>query len=219
MAKPTNPLLRRAVYVFSRLRTRRAFTFRGASFQVTDGVFNPTTFRASLLFARLALVRAPSRPSRVLELGCGCGLTSVLLARAGHQLTAIDIDPLAVENSLANANRNGVSIRALVSDWGSALAENDRFDFIAANPPFLVEEPPAFHRALYAGPGAEVLGKALTAARARLAENGRVLVLTSDRTGRAAFLAAARDADLRIFQTHQHRQWLDTYIEDVLTPA
>ena len=219
MAKPTNPLLRRAVYVVSRLRTRSTFTFLGASFTVTSGVLNPTTFRASLLFARLALMRSPSRPSRVLELGCGCGLTSVLLARAGHHLTAIDIDPQAVENTRANASRNGVSIRAVVSDWGSALPESDAFDFIATNPPFLIEEPPAFRQALYAGPGLAAPRKALAAARARLAEKGRVLVLTSDRTGREAFLKAVREADMRIAHTQRHRQWLDTYLEDVLIAA
>lgn len=216
MAKPSNRFLRRALYVLGRLRERKAFTFRGGSFQVHEGVLNPTAFRASFLFAREALRHAPQASSGVLELGCGCGLTAVLLAQAGHQVTAVDIDDRAILNTQSNAERNHVGLRSLVSDWDEALGAGERFDFIVMNPPFLIEEPPALRRALYAGPGLEFIETGLRAARRRLSTTGRLLVLTSDRTGRERFLETVNHAGLRLSETEQNRQWFDTYFTDVL---
>jgi release factor glutamine methyltransferase len=219
MAKPTNRFLRRAYYVGSRLRERKSFTFLGRSFHVAEGVLNPTAFRASLVFGRASLEQAPSKPSRFLELGCGCGLTSVLLAHAGHHVTAVDIDPRAVLNTRSNAERNGVAMRVLVSDWDKALDADEQFDFISMNPPFLTEEPPAFHQALYAGSDLSLLQGGLVAARRRLADGGRLLTLTSDRTGRESFLERTRRAGLLVVLSQQNREWFDTYYTDLLEPA
>ena len=219
MARPINRFLRRAVYVVGRMRERSRFSFLGRSFEVHDGVLNPTAFRASLVFGRETLSRAPSPPAQVLELGCGCGLTSVLLAHAGHQVTAVDIDAAAVANTRSNAERNRVSLRALVSDWDRELGPDERFDFIAMNPPFLREEPPAFRAALYAGSDLAILQAGLHAARRRLASKGRVVILTSDRTGREPFLESVRLEGLRVITTKQDRRWFDTYFTDVLEAA
>jgi SAM-dependent methyltransferase len=39
----------------------------------------------------------PAAPARVLDVGCGTGTPSLELARAGHDVTAIDPDPTAIE--------------------------------------------------------------------------------------------------------------------------
>lgn len=219
MAKPTHPLLRRAVYIAGRLRERRKFRFAGSRFEVREGVLNPTAFRASLLFARASLRHAPEIPSRVLELGSGCGLTAVLLARAGHSVTAVDTDPKAVANTVENAIANQVRLRTLESRWDSALQPDERFDFIVSNPPFLTEVPPAFRTALHGGLNLENVQACLDAARRRLADEGRVLVFTSDRTGRSAFLEVVRLARLRILESREDVRWFDTYFIDLMEAA
>lgn len=219
MAKPTHPLLRRALYILGRLRERRHFRFQGCRFDVHEGVLNPTVFGASLVFARACLGHAPEPPARVLELGSGCGLAAVLLARAGHTVTAVDIDVAAVKNTALNALTNSVNLTALESRWDESLPAEHRFAFVVTNPPFLTEEPPAFRTALFGGSNLELLRGSLEAIRRRLAANGRALVLTSDRTGRAAFLEAVRDARLRVAESHEDKHWLDTYFIDILEAA
>ena len=56
------------------------------------------------------LIDALPAGARVLEIGCGGGITSVLLARAGFAVTALDISPAMVEATRAAAASAGVDI-------------------------------------------------------------------------------------------------------------
>jgi predicted nicotinamide N-methyase len=66
------------------------------------------------------------RGARTLELGCGLGLVSVAAAIAGARVLATDWSAEAIRFTQANAERNGVSVRAAVVDWsapGELLAQ------------------------------------------------------------------------------------------------
>ena len=67
---------------------------------------------------------------RVVELGCGLGLPSLIAAAKGASVTAVDWSPDAVELLLANAARNGLELRAEVRDWRDPWDE--RFDLALA---------------------------------------------------------------------------------------
>lgn len=214
-----HPLARRALYVVSRLRRRERFTLHGARFEVAPGVLNPTLFRASLLFAHAALRHAPRRPARVLELGCGCGLAAVLLARAGHAVVALDRDVRAAANTRGNARRNGALVRVLASDWDAALWPEASFDYVVSNPPFLTDEPPAQRAALFAGAGLQALGDALAASARRLTRDGRALLFTSERSGRARVLELIAGAGLRPLAAEAARQSGERFHVDLLARA
>jgi predicted nicotinamide N-methyase len=72
------------------------------------------------------------RDKRVVDLGAGCGVASIAAARAGARcVTAVDVDPMALEASRANAELNGVSLeraRALPGDWDVLLAADVLYD-------------------------------------------------------------------------------------------
>jgi ribosomal protein L11 methyltransferase len=52
-------------------------------------------------------------PSSLLDVGCGSGVLSIAAAKLGFEpVTAVDLDDAAVEATLANAQVNGVSVRA-----------------------------------------------------------------------------------------------------------
>jgi predicted nicotinamide N-methyase len=68
---------------------------------------------------------------RVIELGCGLGVPSLVAARAGARVTATDEDPDALELLQHNARENGIEIETAQLDW-SAPGEPGRFDLVLA---------------------------------------------------------------------------------------
>ncbi len=67
---------------------------------------------------------------RVVELGCGLGLPSLVAAARGADVTASDWAEDAVELLRENASRNGLVLRAEVRDWREPWPE--RFDVVLA---------------------------------------------------------------------------------------
>lgn len=61
--------------------------------------------------------RATLAGTRVLELGCGLGLPSVVAARLGAQVTATDFHPDAGAWCQANAAAHGVAVAFRAGDW------------------------------------------------------------------------------------------------------
>lgn len=78
---------------------------------------------------------------RVLDLGCGTGVLSVLAAARGASVCGIDIDPHAVEFATRAATVNGQSIRFLTADVTDApkLLGHGAFTHILMNPPYFDE--------------------------------------------------------------------------------
>ncbi|MEZ0492769.1 methyltransferase [Kineococcus sp. TBRC 1896] len=56
-------------------------------------------------------------PCRVLEIGAGLGVPSLCAALAGHEVTAADWAPDAVDLLRENADRNGATLRAQRWSW------------------------------------------------------------------------------------------------------
>ena len=119
---------------------------------------------------------------RVLEVGCGSGIVSIHCARNGCDVTAVDINPLAVELAKRNATANGVNISISESD----VYENvdGRFDTIVFNLPYLpVDEEGLLAKAWSGGPdGLGPLPRLLEGAPRHLLPDGRVVVVVSSLT-------------------------------------
>jgi predicted nicotinamide N-methyase len=67
---------------------------------------------------------------RVVEIGCGLGLPSLVAAAHGAKVTAVDWAADAIELLERNAQRNGLSMRAERRDWREPWGE--RFDLAVA---------------------------------------------------------------------------------------
>jgi SAM-dependent methyltransferase len=78
--------------------------------------------------ALLSLLEAA--PRRVLDLGCGTGWTSRLLARAGYEVTGVDIsaDAIGIAQELA-AEENLANVTFLVGDYETVLPANT-YDYV-----------------------------------------------------------------------------------------
>ena len=86
--------------------------------------------RLALALLADAMAETPART--VLDVGTGSGILAVAAAKLGAEtITAVDIDPLAVDAARETARRNGVADRVRVSE-GSVPADQ-RYDLVLAN--------------------------------------------------------------------------------------
>lgn len=143
-----------AAAVFEALVTRRAAgepiayltglrEFYGRDFAVTPAVLIPRPETELLVDLGRAAV-AGRTAARILDLGTGSGCVAVTLALElpGAEVVAIDVSAAALAVAGANAARLGARVRFLESDWFAALGEDERFDLIVANPPYVAEGDP-----------------------------------------------------------------------------
>ena len=153
----------------------------GLALTVAPGVFPPTIFASTKMMAR-HVAALPLAGRRLLEIGTGAGAIALMAGRAGAQVTAVDIDPVAVACARANAaaNRLTGAVEVLQSDLFSALPSQARFDYIVFNPPMFpkIQSGPATY-AWHVGRDCSLLNVFANAARARLTPNGYVVLLMS----------------------------------------
>jgi release factor glutamine methyltransferase len=166
-------------------------------FEVTPAVLIPRPETERLV--ELVLERVlPGAAARVLDLGAGSGCVAIAVARhrPRAQVLAADAALDAVELARKNAERHGTpNVRVLRSDWFAALA-HERFDVIAANPPYVAAGDPHLdagdlrfepRRALVAGPaGTECIAAITAAAPAHLNPGGWLLFEHGPEQGSAA---------------------------------
>jgi len=81
--------------------------------------------------AALMVARPPAAGARVLEIGCGLALASLVCQRLGVDITASDRHPLAQEFLDANARLNGLALlRYRHGDWSLTEAPGSLYDLI-----------------------------------------------------------------------------------------
>jgi release factor glutamine methyltransferase len=116
--------------------------FYGLNFHVTPAVLIPRPETEHLVEAVLKLL--PSNHSlKIADIGTGSG--AIAIALAAHlpqaEIIALDIslDALAVASTNARENNVADRIRFLQSDLLSAINEEEEFDAIVSNPPYIPE--------------------------------------------------------------------------------
>jgi tRNA1Val (adenine37-N6)-methyltransferase len=143
----------------------------------------------SILLARYA---RPRRQIRILELGAGCGVVSVVLA-ALHQpkeAVAVEVQPPLAAMIEHNARLNGIAaLRAICADVRETIPElrAERFDYVVANPPYRAatrgRESPDAQRRIARGGGGATLSEFIAAAARYVRHGGKLaIVFTASRT-------------------------------------
>ncbi len=175
--------------------------FFSLRFEVSPDVLVPRPETEVLVERMIGLARhGPGSPRRILDVGTGSGCIAIALARhlPDAQIAAGDISPEALAVARRNAERLGVLPRIdfRVSDLAAAWRDDEPFDALVANPPYIgLDEADSLPRnvrdfepalALFAGAdGMDVLRRLPGEARSVLRGGGHLLVEVSHRQAAA----------------------------------
>ena len=155
------------------------FYYGDIGLEVPEGVYCPR--EDSLLLAK-SLEKLERKGKKCLEIGCGSGFLSILMAKEGAVVTSADINKDAVASATRNSSKNDVNVEALDSDLFGKI--DGKFDLIVFNPPYLPVDDKYAHESYDGGKtGRAVIGRFLEGAKDHLTVNGKVLLLISSLTG------------------------------------
>lgn len=107
------------------------FFFEEIELEIPESVYEPR--EDSILLAN-HLKAMEEKNMKVLEIGCGSGLLSIILAKE-NDVTSVDINPTAVSITKRNAEHNDVIIKTFNSDLFESV--HGKYDLIIFNPPYL----------------------------------------------------------------------------------
>jgi len=131
------PVLKSAYNIYA--SKERSYSYKGIDVRVMPGVFHPGLFFSTKLLIEY-ISKYDLNDKNVLELGAGSGLISVYCAKLKANVTASDINPIAVENINQNSKLNSVIINVVESDLFDRI-ETKEFNFIIINPPYYPKNP------------------------------------------------------------------------------
>jgi cyclopropane fatty-acyl-phospholipid synthase-like methyltransferase len=69
---------------------------------------------------------------RIMDLGCGFGLASIALAKAGFQVKAVDISSQAIRKLMVQASKKGLAIETVICA-AQDVATDEHFDAVIVN--------------------------------------------------------------------------------------
>lgn len=133
---------------------------------------------ASTSLAQLTL-RHPVE--RALDLGTGCGVQALHLARHSQQVVATDVNERALRLARFNAALNGLPQIAVRNGSFFEAVAGEQFDLVATNPPFVIS-PGTGERLVYRDsglPGDQVVEHLVRSAPEFLAPGGWCQILTN----------------------------------------
>lgn len=140
------------------IRREQEFRYSGLRLRIPPGVFHPGVFFSTPIFLNF-LETIDFQGKKVLDVGTGSGALALLAARSGAAVTALDINPLALETARQNAEENCLTARFVHSDLFDALAPQS-FDVLLINPPYYPKAPRNdAERAFFAGEHLEYFEK------------------------------------------------------------
>ncbi len=210
--------LRRAAFGLWHARIRSSLgrpdrvSLLGFDLVVAPGVLNPRHFRTSRVLAAY-VAGLDLNNQRVADIGTGSGLAALAAARAGARVTAVDIDPVAVECASQNAARTGLAARIQVvrSNVWEAVDPTLRFDLVISNPPFYPRDAEGPQdQAFAAGADYSFFTRLADGLGHRLAAHGSLVLVHSSDVPIAEIAGRMRTVGLSLHPLRERRGFFET---------
>jgi len=115
--------------------------FMGNKYKVNENVLIPRDETEILVKHSYELIKNKKEKIDVLDIGAGTGCISIELAKRldNVEILAVDISSDAIRTALENVNNQNVVRKVILrkSDLYSKIRENEKFDLIVSNPPYI----------------------------------------------------------------------------------
>lgn len=121
------------------LAKTRVYIHNDIRLEIPPQVFHPGFFISTHLLLNY-IKQLPLQGKSFLEPGCGSGLLSIYAAKKGANVTATDINPIAIEFLQKNIRLNETALSIIHSDLFKDIPLQ-LFDIIAINPPYYKKLP------------------------------------------------------------------------------
>ena len=191
------------------LSATRMYTCKGIRLVIPPAVFHPGFFFSTRLLLRY-IAKLPLKDKTFLELGAGSGLIAMYAAREGAQVTASDINQMAIHSLEMNSRSNHISLTVIHSDLFTGIPLQ-RFDMIAINPPYYKKQPktPAEY-AWYCGEQGEYFQQLFSSLQWYMHSQSIVLMVLSDGCDLEMIKGMAASNGFRLHCVLEKRNWLET---------
>ena len=188
------------------IRKERVYKHAGLRLAVPPGVFHPGVFFSTPVFISF-LQKIDFQGKTVLDVGTGSGLLALFAARKGATVTALDINPLAVETARRNAVANGLAITVVESDL-FANVPAQAFDIILINPPYFPANPRnTADRAFFVGENWEYFEQLFRQLPACLSAGTQTWMILSDKCNFEEIAGIAAANGFRLATVFEKTKW------------
>ncbi len=133
-------------------KKRISYTFQGESFAFDVGHTLFSSFQVDLGTDLLLRTLQSPQPQHILDLGCGCGILGIVLARRfpAATITLVDRDLLAVRYAQHNCGVNSVTNTQVLGSVGMEQVPAIPYDLIVSNIPAKIGDAAIEHEFLLA---------------------------------------------------------------------
>lgn len=148
----------------------RSYTYEGITVNVSAEVFPPHFTISTKIFLE-NIKPLDLKNTNFLELGCGSGIISLFAASKGANVTASDINQIAISALKEASQENEIPLNVVYSDLFENLSDQT-FEYIIINPPYYPKAPQNDkERAWFCGENFEYFEKLFTQLPQHLAPN------------------------------------------------
>jgi release factor glutamine methyltransferase len=190
------------------LSRKRTYRYGNLELEIPPEVFHPGFF-FSTHFLLQYVKKLSLNGKKFLEMGAGNGLISIYAAKQGAKVTAIDINPVAVDFLQTNSVKNKAHFTIILSDLFQNIPVQ-KFDIIAVNPPYYKKNPKTPREyAWYCGENGEFFSKFFTQLPGYIHKDSEIIMTLCDGCDREMIEEAATTKGFKLICLQSKRNLIE----------